>query len=148
MQPVTDKQAAFDYTMETIRLPRTLVNQILRHAQSSPEDEVCGLIAAAGGRPDRAYRIDNVAGDRRHLFHMDPQQLIDAMREMRARGEELFAIYHSHPDSDAVPSARDLAEDQYPQALYLIVSLNTKGVLEMRGYRFDGERMEMVELEI
>jgi proteasome lid subunit RPN8/RPN11 len=66
---------------------------------------------------------------------------------MRERGEELFAIFHSHPQAPAEPSATDLELAAYPDALYLIVSLNTKGVLELRGFRIDASRaVEEVEL--
>lgn len=131
----------------TIHIDRTVINQILGHALQSPEQEVCGLI---GTRADsaRVYPIKNIAGECDHLFAMDPQQQIDAMRRMRENGEELFAIYHSHPHAPATPSALDLAQAAYPEALYLIVSLNTKGVLEMQGYRLHGQHLAPVELEM
>jgi len=66
---------------------------------------------------------------------MDAGQQISAMTKMRELGEELFAIYHSHPTAPALPSSYDLDEAAYPDALYLIISLNTKGILEMRGFK-------------
>ncbi|GAB4291065.1 MAG: hypothetical protein Kow0096_04960 [Thiohalomonadaceae bacterium] len=131
--------------MMTIHIGRSIINQILGHALQAPEQEVCGLIGTRAGSA-RVYPIKNIAGERDHLFAMDPQQQIDAMRRMRENGEELFAIYHSHPHAPAAPSALDLAQAAYPEALYLIVSLNTKGVLEMQGYRLRGQHMEPVEL--
>ena len=133
--------------MHSITLPRTLVNTMLHHAQLSPASEVCGLIAERDGVPSRCYQVANVAGEPAHLFQMDPRGQIDAMRAMRERGENLFAIYHSHPDSPPVPSAIDLNQAGYPDALYLIISLGTKGVLEMRGWRL-APRLEEVALEI
>ena len=82
------------------------------------------------------------------LFAMDPARQIDAQRRMRERGEELFGIYHSHPHSPAQPSATDLEQAGYPEALYIIVSLNTKGVLEMRGFRLVDNNAVQVQLEI
>jgi Predicted metal-dependent protease of the PAD1/JAB1 superfamily len=131
----------------TIHIERTVINQILSHALQAPEQEVCGLIGTRAGSA-RVYPVKNVAGERDHLFAMDPQQQIEAMRRMRESGEALFAIYHSHPHAPATPSALDLAQAAYPEALYLIVSLNTKGVLEMQGYRLHGQRVEPVELEM
>ena len=60
---------------------------------------------------------------------------------MREQQEELFAIYHSHPTAPAEPSATDLEMANYPDALYLIISLNTKGVLEMRGFRLNRHKV-------
>lgn len=56
---------------------------------------------------------------------------------MRNQGEELFAIYHSHPTAPAQPSSADLELAAYPDAVYLIISLNTKGILELRGFRIE-----------
>jgi len=134
--------------MEHVMLPRQLVNQILHQAQVSPASEVCGLIIARGGRPKRCIAIDNVSGRPQRLFAMDPRQQIDAMRKMREQEEELFGIYHSHPHSPAVPSDTDLEQTGYPDALHLIISLNTKGVLEMRGYRLRDGKTQEVALEI
>jgi proteasome lid subunit RPN8/RPN11 len=55
-----------------------------------------------------------------------------------------MAIYHSHPDAPALPSLTDIAQHEYPGLLYLIVSLDTEGVLEMRGFRIrDGAVQEI-----
>ena len=134
--------------MENITLPRQLVNQILHQAQSSPETEICGLVAAKDGRPTRCIQVDNIAEEPRRLFAMDPARQINAQRGIRERGEELFGIYHSHPHSPAQPSFTDLEQAGYPEALYIIVSLNTKGVLEMRGFRLMDNKAVQVQLEI
>lgn len=131
-----------------LQLPRTVVNQILSHAQHAEESEVCGLIASHQAVADRVYPIANVAGDSGRLFTMDPKQQIDAMREMRESGGKLFAIYHSHPHAPAMPSTEDLAQAAYPDALYLIVSLDTKGVLEMKGFTLREGVVHEVDLEV
>ena len=110
--------------------------------------EVCGLITAKNGRPQRCIPVPNVSDQPERLFAMDPKSQIDALRNMREHNEELFGIYHSHPHSPAEPSDTDLEQAGYPDALYVIVSLNTKGVLEMRGFRLRDGKTEPVELEI
>ncbi len=132
----------------TIRLPRSIVNRILERAQASPDEEVCGLLGTRGGRITTDYPVDNVAGDPSHRYVMDPAGQIAAMRTMRERGETLFAIYHSHPSGPASPSATDVAEANYPDAVYLIVSLDTRGVLELRAYRLDRDGAEEYPLDL
>jgi proteasome lid subunit RPN8/RPN11 len=124
------------------------VNDLLHRAQTRPETEICGLVSTQDNRT-KLYAVDNVASDPGKLFEMDPRQQIDAMRQIRENGEQLFAIYHSHPHAPAAPSAEDLQRAEYPEALYLIIALGTTGVLEMRGYRLrDGELVEQaLELE-
>ncbi len=117
-----------------IEIPRALVNQILHHAQATPELEVCGLIGAKSKIPVSWYPVANASPTPQVRFQLDPKGQIDAMRQIRERGEELLAVVHSHPTTPAEPSPVDLAEAAYLDALYWVISLNTKGVLEMRGF--------------
>jgi proteasome lid subunit RPN8/RPN11 len=132
--------------VEQIIFPRRLADHILQHALSSPELEVCGLIAGRNGRPLRAIPVRNVADQPQRLFTMDPAGQIDAQRGMRERGEELFAIYHSHPHGPAHPSPTDLEQAAYPRALYLVVSLDSRDTPQLRGFRLDDGRPRQVNL--
>ncbi|QSA96871.1 Mov34/MPN/PAD-1 family protein [Methylococcus sp. EFPC2] len=123
-----------------VTLPRPLINQLLHYAQLTPEAEICGLIGAGPNGAYRCYPVPNAAADPARRFELDPAGQIEAIRLMRERGESLFAIFHSHPSAPAEPSPADFAEASHPEALYLIISLNTKGVLEMRGFRLDDDK--------
>lgn len=132
---------------EPLVLPRHLVQQLFHHAQSEPEAEVCGLIGR-NGQNLHLHRMRNAASTPASLFAMDDGELTATMKRMREAGETLFAIYHSHPSAPAEPSARDLAEAGYPDAWQLIISLNTKGVLELRAWRLDQDRALEAPLRI
>jgi proteasome lid subunit RPN8/RPN11 len=57
-------------------------------------------------------------------YEAAPEDLFAAQRSMRERGEQLLAIYHSHPRAkDPEPSATDVRLAYYPSAVYLIVGL-------------------------
>ncbi|MBD9354992.1 M67 family metallopeptidase [Methylomonas albis] len=132
-----------------IYLPRKLTNQLLHLAQLSPNAEVCGLIGMdSNGMPVSCYPVENRAPTPENRFLLDASQQIEAMRQIRDRGETLFAIYHSHPHSPALPSPTDIKEANYPDALHLIISLNTKGVLELRGFKIAGQSAEEVVLNL
>ncbi len=134
--------------MEPVTLPRPLVNRLLALAQAHPETEVCGLVGWRAGAEPTFYPVANVAEAPGRLFRMDPREQIAAMKAMRERGERLFAIYHSHPQGPARPSATDLAEAAYPEALYLICALGTEGVLELAAYRLRDGAAQAVPLTI
>jgi len=134
--------------MSTVKLPRPLVNELLHQAQLGADCEVCGLIGARDDALLHCYPVPNIASEPQQRFIMDPKAQIDALRQMRGRGEALFAIYHSHPTAPAAPSAMDRDEAGYPEALYLIISLNTKGVLEMRGFYIQAQDVVEVTLEL
>lgn len=122
-------------TQEHIQISRKMTNQLLHLAQISPDVEICGLIGSKNGLPSSCYPVKNSAEQPQQRFQLDAAQQISAMATMRDRGEQLFAIYHSHPTAPATPSNTDLELASYPEALYLIISLNTKGILEMRGFK-------------
>ncbi len=133
---------------DTIRIPRTLANRLLTLAQAQPEAEICGLIAKDAEHNYRVYPIQNISSDQRCVFEMDPQQQINAFREIREQQQQLFAIFHSHPHSAAIPSHKDIDEAAYKEALNLIISLDTTGVLDMRGYFYNEQLARPVNLEI
>ncbi len=128
----------------TIALPRKLANRLLSLAQLAPETEICGLISDQY----HVYPVDNIADNTRCVFEMEPQQQINAFKKMREQQQTLFAIYHSHPNSDAIPSQKDLHDSAYKDALNIIISLNTEGVLDMRAYFYKQDATESVDLII
>ncbi len=133
---------------EHIQIPRKITNQLLHLAQISPETEVCGLISSKNGGASHCYPVTNVAEQPEQRFLLDAAEQIAAMAAMREQGEELFAIYHSHPSAPANPSATDLEQAAYPEVLYLIISLNTKGILEMRGFRIEDKNAREIPLSL
>ena len=84
--------------------------------------------------PTRVVRCANVADPPTVRYRIDPREQLEAFRSMDAAGEELVAIYHSHPGSIPFPSPTDRAEAFYPEAVYVLVSLRS-GATEMRAYR-------------
>jgi proteasome lid subunit RPN8/RPN11 len=100
-------------------------DQILAYAREADPAECCGLIGATSG-PTAAsiYSLRNVAADKNVSYEAAPEDLFAAQREMRERGEQLLAIYHSHPRSaEPEPSETDVRLAYYPQAVYFIIGL-------------------------
>ena len=116
-------------------------DRLVEHAWSDFPYEVCGLL---GVPPDGSivhYPIDNV--DRSVTYYtMDPKQLLRAMREIEDEGWEV-AIYHSHTHTQAYPSVTDIRLAAYPEATYLIITLQDRDRPQLRGFRIlDGEVSE------
>lgn len=111
-----------------------LANQLLQHTQFTPEIEVCGLLGGDNGRLLSYYPVVNVDPNPGNRFQMSDESQIAALRVMRSKGESLVAIYHSHPRIPAVLSSLDVIYHQHPDLLYIVGSLATKGVLELRAF--------------
>jgi proteasome lid subunit RPN8/RPN11 len=131
-----------------IKLTVGVVRAMIRHAEEAETEEACGLVAAAGGNKLRYLPVRNVAAVPAKRYEMDPKEQIAAFRAMRQRGETLLAIFHSHPNSPALPSVVDLAEAAYPEAIYLIASSTEGGGPGLRAFRIRGGRYEEEELVI
>ena len=78
-------------------------------------------------------------------YLISPREQLRAFREMDDNGEELVAIYHSHPASQPYPSPTDRAEAHYPEAVYVLVSLRTS-TPEVRAYRIADDMVREVPL--
>ncbi|MBF0184273.1 MAG: M67 family metallopeptidase [Magnetococcales bacterium] len=122
-------------------IPRPLLNRILDHARRAVPAECVGLLSGQGKTATAWHPLSNRWQDGVR-FRADEGELIQVLRQLREKGEELVAIYHSHPDSAATPSDLDRQQAYYPDALYLIVSLSTSGRLEMNGFLLrDGQTL-------
>lgn len=134
------------HTQQTLSLPRTLINKIMTHAQKNPDVEVCGLIGNSNSGKKEYYSIKNASNKPSCQFLMDTSEQIHAMKEMRKKQQTLFSIVHSHPSANATPSQLDIKENEYKEVFYLIISLNTKGVLEIRAFTQDKSNMSEIDL--
>jgi proteasome lid subunit RPN8/RPN11 len=133
-----------------IEITHLLVLEMFAHARDTEPEECCGLVGGRDTFASAIYPLRNVARDPLRSYEGAPQELFDAQRRMRARGEELIAIYHSHPRAiDPVPSDSDVRMAYYPKAVHFIVGLAGDEPV-LRAFRlFEEERRwEHVEYEV
>src|SRR6185369_1956903 len=111
--------------MPTIQLRREHLEAMIEHAREAAPAECCGLIGGVSGiKATNLYRLRNVAANPELGYEAAPEDLFAAQRAMRERGEELLAIYHSHPRAVIPsPSETDIRQAFYPSATYLIIGL-------------------------
>ncbi|OLB98718.1 MAG: hypothetical protein AUH35_03775 [Nitrospirae bacterium 13_1_40CM_62_7] len=144
--------------MSGLKIPRTILDDMVAHARELDPFECCGLLAGRNGAVVHHYRIPNpVANDvraaqvfdeahvkgLRHLpettraevaYFMDPKEMLAAFKDMRQRQLDLIVIYHSHTASPAYPSTTDIGLAYYPEAAYMIISLERKSKPDIRAY--------------
>ena len=137
--------------MRTIRLLREHLDAMIAHAREVAPAECCGLIGGGSGQNARTiYRLRNVTANPELAYEAAPEDLFAAQRQMRERGEELLAIYHSHPRAvDPSPSETDVRLAYYPSATYLIVGLGgTEAAVKAFSISEREQRWQQVEYEI
>ncbi len=108
--------------MEEIKIPHRIISEIISHAREGYPEEVCGILAGTDEGVSTVYRMTNVEHSPVSYF-MDPREQFQVMKLMRKEGLKMLAIYHSHPDSQAYPSAKDVSLAFYDDVAYIIVSL-------------------------
>lgn len=109
---------------------------MLAHARAASPAECCGLIGGRDGRAETVYPMRNVAPAPLVSYEASLDDLVAAPKLMRARGEQLVGIYHSHPRSDdPVPSATDVRLAYYPEAVYFIIGFRHDGEGVVRAFR-------------
>jgi [CysO sulfur-carrier protein]-S-L-cysteine hydrolase len=86
--------------------------------QRAPE-EACGLLLGQNVRILEVVAATNTYHSPVR-FQIDAQEQLNAFLRMEEMGWELCAIYHSHPAGPPHPSATDIAETFYPEAISII----------------------------
>lgn len=105
-------------------LRRDHVREMYAHAREAEPEECCGLVGGMNDVAQSVYRLRNVARDALVGYEAAPEDLFEAQREIRNRGEQLVGIYHSHPrSSEPEPSETDVRMAYYPSAIYFIIGL-------------------------
>jgi proteasome lid subunit RPN8/RPN11 len=123
------------------------VDQIVAHAQTARPDECCGLIGGTHPAGCSIYKLHNIAANPIVTYEAAPEELFAAQRLMRERGEQLLAIYHSHPRSaEPSPSDTDVRLAYYPSAIYLIVGLAGDEPI-MKAFRISEKEHSWEEVE-
>lgn len=134
-----------------ITLAVSQINDMFAHAREAAPAECCGLIGGeADGNARNIYRLRNVATNREIAYEAAPEELFAAQRQIRGRGEQLLAIYHSHPRAtEPEPSQTDVRLAYYPSAVYLIIALGgNQPTLSAFRISEQQQRWEQVEYRI
>ncbi len=117
-----------------LKIPQAIYDDVIAHAQEGFPLEVCGILGGREGVVSAHYRMTNTDRSNEH-FMMDPREQFAVVKELRAKGVEMLAIYHSHPESPARPSEEDIRLALTPAVSHLIVSLADPGGAVARSFK-------------
>lgn len=134
-------------TPRRIDIRSSVISEISEHALESVPAESCGLVGAGDdGVISRCYRTRNDEDSKAAVrYFMNPADQFAAMRSAEGDGLEIVGAYHSHVQSPAYPSPTDIGLAQYPEWIWLIVSL-AEDPPEVRAFEIAGETVTEIEL--
>jgi proteasome lid subunit RPN8/RPN11 len=123
-----------------------ILEQVLDHAKTAYPNEGCGLLVGRAS-VERFIPMKNISASPAE-YEMDPAELIGVLRTLRGTGEQLVAIYHSHPHGPAELSRKDIGQAYYPEAAQLIVSLSDQEHPQTAAFRIVDGAAVSVELHV
>ena len=134
-------------------------------AEADYPDETCGFAFEEGSGlavvpmeniQDRLHREDPSTHTRsaRTAYCFDPRAMLRVLGEKEKAGRPLRAIYHSHPDHDSYFSETDsaaaapLGEPSYPGVVYLVFSVRSGKVVDLKAFDWSEAGARYVEVAI
>lgn len=98
----------------------------LRALAAASRDEVCGLLLGTrqpgGATVTQLVPARNVAPHPARSFEIDPATLLATHRQARGAGLAVLGHWHSHPNGNPMPSARDAARALDNGQIWLIIA--------------------------
>jgi proteasome lid subunit RPN8/RPN11 len=128
-------------------LDKEKAKKLIEHAKREGPDEACGILAGAGSQVKVVYEMTNTDKSATTFF-MDPKEQLGVLKKIRNASLEMVGIYHSHPHTEAYPSAHDIEMAFYPEASYVIVSLKDGDNPALRSFKIRDANVEEEKLEI
>jgi len=121
---------------------------IIEHAKTAEKHEACGVLAGKNNKVEKVYLMKNTSDTPETCYFMEPKEQLQVMKEIRNKGLAMLGIFHSHPESEAYPSAKDLELAFYPDAVYVIVSLKDINKPDFRAFRIVEGKIVEEEIEL
>jgi proteasome lid subunit RPN8/RPN11 len=129
-----DKRARIGRMERNCRVTRRVLQKLLAGARRDLAHECCGLLAGRAGEITTIFAAQNSLSSSK-AYEIAPQELFTIFRKIRADNLELLGIYHSHPQTENIPSPKDIAFAYYPDAIYFIISPKPDAPTSIRAFR-------------
>ena len=130
-----------------LTIPRHAYDAMLAASRAVAPIEACGLLGGADDGVAQFYELPNTDAAAEH-YTMAPQEQFAAIKDMRAKGLRMLAIWHSHPVTPARMSGEDLRIAYTPDVVYVIVSLADPQRPDIKGFTVANGTPTPVEIEI
>ena len=163
-------------------IPQAILDNMVAHARELSPHECCGILSGTDNAVAECYRITNILASMSDMelarfdgaklsdlqrlspeeradiaFQMDAREMALAQRDIRSKGLDLLAFYHSHPASPARPSQTDISiamefesyrsKLNFPEPFHLIISLENSHAPITRAFRIQQHRATEIPLQ-
>lgn len=140
--------------MASLVISREHLDAVIAHSRSELPNEACGLLFGRDGRVEQVRPVLN-SEPSPVSYSFDSAEQFRVMKVMEAAGLKLVGIYHSHPESPALPSLTDIRraffpgtrEPNFPDAVYVIVGLSGNPP-DVKAFLIHGDEVQRVDLTV
>ncbi len=133
--------------MLKLEIPTNIFEQMVAQAKALAPIEACGILAGKGNKAEKLFEMTN-ADNRSDHFMMEPKEQFTVVKDIRSASLELLAIYHSHPETPARPSAEDIRLALTPDVIYVIVSLQGANDANVKGFCIENSTVTEVPVKV
>lgn len=127
-----------------MRIKKEIYDEMIQYCKACMPHEACGILAGKDNLATVIYKIENIEASSVSYF-MEPVGQLKAMKDIRNRGLEMIAIFHSHPFGSAYPSGKDI-ELVFYDVFYVIVGFEP--TLKVRCFKIEGKKVDEEEIII
>ncbi|RPF52152.1 Mov34/MPN/PAD-1 family protein [Aquisalibacillus elongatus] len=121
-----------------IRIYEQPYNQMIKNAKNAFPLEGCGILTGIDRTIYTFWPLENES-QQLHRFYVGNKQLSQVLQDIETTHEDILAIYHSHPNTSAIPSALDLFNHRDQDIFIMIVSLKYTEP-DVRSYQINDSR--------
>ena len=133
--------------MLKLEIPANIFEQMVAQAKALAPIEACGILAGKDNKAEKLFEMTN-ADNRSDHFMMEPKEQFTVVKNIRSADLEMLAIYHSHPETPARPSAEDIRLALTPDVIYVIVSLQDAKVPVVKGFFIEDGTVTEVPVKV
>jgi len=147
-----------------MKLTREIIEKIYAHAVEEYPYECCGIVTGVKDRQtfhvcrnvqNQLHTEDPVRypRDARTAYFIDRKEFNSIVTSAKEIGEEVIALYHSHPEHDAYFSEEDVAaqtvfgEPEFPDSLHVVVSVMDRKIHGITCLKWDRGMHNFVAVE-
>ncbi|GCE12210.1 Mov34/MPN/PAD-1 family protein [Tengunoibacter tsumagoiensis] len=105
-----------------LRIPAAIYEQMVAHVVAGYPNEACGALGSQGDLVVKDYPTDNAAEEPDDFSIISEADIVRIYNDIDEYDGDMI-YYHSHPQSEAYPSARDIDWAKRSGYLYVIFSL-------------------------
>jgi len=130
-----------------IRIPKSVFNGMVEHAEKESPLECCGILGGKDHTVKKAFELQN-AEKSPIRYSIAAQEQLRMFEEMEKESIDMIAIYHSHPHTIPFPSETDVKLAFYPEVVSIIISLKEGENPVVKAFRIGKEAIYLEEIEV